>query len=257
MSDPIAREGKKAMALTVDAVPCLSDNYLWLLKDSATGATAVCDPGEAAPALAAIEAAGGRLDLILLTHHHGDHIDGVAEVKARHPQAKVVGAAMDAHRLPALDVAVAEGDTVALGASTAKVLHMPGHTTGHIAFHFAGADVLLCGDIVFALGCGRPLEAGGMAALYRSFQQLAKLPPATRLCCGHEYTEANARFALTVEPDNAALRAQAEAAAALRAAGRPTVPTRLSEELAANPYLRAADLAEFTARREAKNNFRG
>jgi hydroxyacylglutathione hydrolase len=245
------------MTLTVEPVACLSDNYLWLLKDESTGATAVCDPGEAAPALAAIEEAGGRLDLILLTHHHGDHVAGVAEVKARYPQARIVGAAMDAQRLPPLDLAVSEGDRVTLGASAATVLHLPGHTTGHIAFHFAASEVLLCGDIIFALGSGRPLEQGGMEALYRSFQRLAKLPAGTRLCCGHEYTEANARFALTIDPDNGALRAQAEAAAALRAAGRPTVPTRLSEELAANPYLRAADLAEFTARREAKNNFRG
>ncbi|MGG5809794.1 hydroxyacylglutathione hydrolase [Falsiroseomonas sp. CW058] len=245
------------MTLKVEAVPCLEDNYLWLLKDGPTGAVAVCDPGEAEPAIAAVEAAGGRLDLILLTHHHGDHVNGVAGLKARFPGAKVVGAAMDRHRLPPLDQAVAEGDHVALGAARAEVLHLPGHTTGHIAFHFGPDHVLLCGDVVFALGCGRPLEEGGMEALYRSFRRLAKLPPATRLCCGHEYTEANARFALTVEPGNKALRAEAEAAGALRAAGRPTVPTTIAQELAANPYLRARDLEEFTARREAKNHFRG
>jgi hydroxyacylglutathione hydrolase len=244
------------MTLAVEPVACLSDNYLWLLKDESTGATAVCDPGEAGPALAAIEQAGGRLDMILLTHHHGDHVAGVAEVKARYPKAQVVGAKMDAERLPPLDVSVSEGDRVQLGASMATVLHLPGHTTGHIAFHFAAAEVLLCGDVIFALGSGRPLP-DGMEALYRSFQRLAKLPGGTRLCCGHEYTEANARFALTIEPDNEALQVQAEAASALRAAGRPTVPTRLSEELAANPYLRARDFSEFAARREAKNNFRG
>jgi len=151
---------------------------------------------------------------------------------------------------------VGEGDTVRLGAAEAKVMHLPGHTTGHIAFHFAADHVLLCGDIVFALGCGRPLEAGGMEALFKSFRRLAQLPANTRLCCGHEYTETNARFALTVEPDNKALRAEAEAAGALRAAGRPTVPTTLAQELSANPYFRAHDLAEFTARREAKNHFR-
>ena len=151
---------------------------------------------------------------------------------------------------------VNEGDTVTLGAARAEVLHLPGHTTGHIGFHFVADHVLLCGDVVFALGCGRPLEAGGMEALYRTFRRLAKLPHATRFCCGHEYTETNARFALTVEPGNAALKAEAEAAGALRAAGRPTVPTTLAQELAANPYFRARDLAEFTARREAKNHFR-
>ncbi len=244
------------MSMKVEAVPCLEDNYLWLLKDGPTGAVAICDPGEAGPAIAAVEAAGGVLDLILLTHHHGDHVNGVAELKARFPGAKIVGAALDAHRLPPCDVLVAEGDHVKLGAAEAVVMHLPGHTTGHIAFHFSADHVLLCGDIVFALGCGRPLEAGGMEALYHSFRRRAKLPANTRFCCGHEYTETNARFAMTIEPDNKALRAEAEAAAALRAAGRPTVPTTLAQEMSGNPYFRARDLAEFTARREAKNHFR-
>jgi hydroxyacylglutathione hydrolase len=244
------------MSVKVEPVACLEDNYLWLLRDGPTGAVAICDPGEAGPAIAAVEQAGGQLDAILLTHHHGDHVNGVAALKARFPAARVVGAAMDAARLPPLDEAVAEGDAVRFGAAQAAVLHLPGHTTGHIAFHFAADHFLLCGDIVFALGCGRPLEAGGMEALFRSFRRLAQLPANTRLCCGHEYTEANARFALTIEPENKALRAEAEAAGALRAAGRPTVPTTLAQELSANPYFRARDLAEFTARREAKNHFR-
>ena len=244
------------MALRVQPVPCLQDNYLWLLREDATGAVAICDPGEAGPAIAAVEAAGGQLDQILLTHHHADHVAGTAALKARFPSAKVVGAAIDAHRLPSLDLMVMDGDVMRLGATQAVVLHLPGHTTGHIAFQFVADNILLCGDVIFALGCGRPLEAGGMEALWRSFQRLAALPPATRLCCGHEYTEANARFALHVDPDNAALKAEAEAAGALRAAGRPTVPTTLAQELAANPFLRARDLAEFTARREAKNTFR-
>ena len=244
------------MALQVKPVPCLQDNYLWLLRENATGAVAICDPGEAGPAIAAVEAAGGQLDQILLTHHHADHIGGVAALKARFPRAKVVGAAIDAHRLPPLDLMVMDGDVVRLGATRAVVLHLPGHTTGHIAFHFITDNILMCGDVIFGLGCGRPLEAGGMEAQWRSLQRLAALPPATRLCCGHEYTEANARFALHVDPDNAALKAEAEAAGALRAAGRPTVPTTIAQELAANPFLRARDLAEFTARREAKNTFR-
>jgi hydroxyacylglutathione hydrolase len=244
------------MSVKATPIPCLDDNYLWLLKDGPTGAVAICDPGEAGPAIAAVEEAGGALDAILLTHHHGDHVNGVAALKARFPAARIIGAAMDAHRLPALDQAVAEGDTVRLGAARAEVLHLPGHTTGHIGFHFAADHILLCGDVVFTLGCGRPLEAGGMEALYRSFRRLAQLPPATRLCTGHEYTETNIRFALTVEPDNQALRAEGEAWRALIAAGRPTVPSTLAQELAANPYFRARDLAEFTARREAKNHFR-
>jgi hydroxyacylglutathione hydrolase len=245
------------MSLRIEAVPCLQDNYLWLLKDGPTGAVAICDPGEAGPAIAAVEEAGGTLDAILLTHHHGDHVNGVAELKARFPGAKVVGAALDAHRLPPLDLVVKEGDHVPLGAARAEVLHLPGHTTGHIAFHFAAAHALLCGDVIFALGCGRPLEAGGMEALWHSLRRVARLPVNTRLCCGHEYTESNARFALHVDPDNKALKAEAEAAGALLAAGRPTVPTTLAQELSSNPFLRARDLAEFTARREEKNHFKG
>lgn len=244
------------MALRVKPVPCLQDNYMWLLREDATGAVGICDPGDAATAIAAVEAAGGQLDQILLTHHHADHIGGTAALKARFPRAKVVGAAPDAHRLPPLDLMVVDGDVVRFGFTRAVVLHLPGHTTGHIAYHFVADNILLCGDVIFALGCGRPLEAGGMEAQWQSFQRLAALPPATWLCCGHEYTEANARFALHVDPDNAALKAQAEAAAALRAAGKPTVPTTIAQELAANPFLRARDLAEFTARREAKDTFR-
>jgi hydroxyacylglutathione hydrolase len=245
------------MSLRVEAVPCLQDNYLWLLKDGATGTVAICDPAEDGPAIEAVEGAGGRLDLILLTHHHGDHIDGVPGLKARYPRARVVGAALDAHRLPPLDLVVKEGDMVPVGAAQAEVLHLPGHTTGHIAYHFSADHVLLCGDVIFALGCGRPLEAGGMEALWHSLRRVARLPHNTRLCCGHEYTEANARFALHLDPDNKALKAEAEAAGALRAAGRPTVPTTLAQELSANPFLRARDLAEFTARREEKNHFKG
>ena len=243
------------MALTIEPVPCLSDTYAWLLRDGPTGAVAFVDPGEAGPAIAAVEAAGGRLDLILLTHHHHDHIDGVAALQAR-CGGRVVGAAADAGRLPPLDQAVREGDTVALGAATAAVMETPGHSAGHIVFHFAADSVLLAGDVLFALGCGRPAGADGMAQLYASLRRLAALPGATRVCCGHEYTESNARFALSVDPDNAALRAQAEAARGLRAAGRPTVPTTLAQELAANPFLRAPDQARFAALREAKNSFR-
>src|SRR3954454_24072509 len=213
------------MPLSVTAVPCLSDNYLWLLRDQATGAVAICDPGEAGPAIAAVETLGGRLDLILLTHHHGDHVAGVAELQAR-CGGRVVGAAVDAHPLPKLDPAGRAGDAVALGQSRATVIDTPGHTVGHIAFHFAEGGVLLCGDTLFSLGCGRLLE-GTAAQMFDSLGKLAALPEGTLVCCGHEYTESNARFALTVEPENAALRARAEEAKAQRAAGKPTVPTTI------------------------------
>jgi hydroxyacylglutathione hydrolase len=247
------------MPLAVTAIPCLSDNYIWLLQDQETGAVALCDPGEAGPAIAAVEKLGRPLDLILLTHHHGDHVAGVAEVQAR-CGGRVVGAAADAHRLPKLDLALRPGETVALGGSRATVIDTPGHTVGHIAFHFgeAGAgqaDVLLCGDTLFSLGCGRLLE-GNAAQMFQSLAKLAALPAETLVCCGHEYTLSNARFALTVESDNAALRARAEQAKAQIAAGRFTVPTTMAEERAINPFLRAGDVAGLAAIRSAKDSFR-
>lgn len=243
------------MPLAVEAVPCLSDNYCWLLRDAATGAVAVCDPGEAPPVQAALEKAGGRLDLILLTHHHGDHVGGVAALKARFPAARVVGAAADAHRLPPLDVVVRPGEAVALGESRAEVIDTPGHTRGHIAYHFVDAHVLLCGDTLFSLGCGRLLE-GTAAEMFASLRTLSALPADTLVCCGHEYTESNARFALTVEPGNQALQARAREAAAQRAAGRPTVPTTMAQELAANPFLRAGSVERLAEIRAAKDSFR-
>ena len=242
------------MPVTVTAIPCLSDNYAWMLRDEATGTVAVCDPGEAAPIIAALEAAGGRCDMILLTHHHGDHIDGVAAVQARFG-CKVVGAAADAHRLPKLDIVLKPGETVSVGATQGVVIDTPGHTVGHIAYHFAEGNVLLCGDTLFSLGCGRLLE-GTAAQMHGSLQALAKLPDATLVCCGHEYTESNARFAVTVEPENAALAARAAEVKAQRAAGRATVPTTLAQEKAENPFIRAKDVARLAAIRTAKDNFR-
>jgi hydroxyacylglutathione hydrolase len=242
------------MPLTVEAIPCLSDNYAWLLRDEASGAIALCDPSEAGPPARAVAALGGRLDLILLTHHHGDHIGGVPELQARFG-ARVVGGAADAHRLPPLDQALRPGEAVALGESRATVIDTPGHTRGHIAYHFGPENVLLCGDTLFSLGCGRLLE-GTAAEMFRSLQALAALPPETLVCCGHEYTESNARFALTVEPDNADLQAMAQAARAARTAGRPTVPTTLAQERAANPFLRAPNVARLAEIRAAKDSFR-
>ncbi len=242
------------MALSVEPVAALSDNYIWLLKDAATGAVAICDPGEAAPAIAAVEANGGRLDLVLLTHHHGDHIAGAEALRAKYG-AKLVGATADARRLPKLDISLAAGDKVALGGSEAVVMDTPGHTRGHIAFHFATARVLLCGDTLFSLGCGRLLE-GTAAEMFESLRKLAALPGETLVCCGHEYTESNARFALTVEPHNTALVARTEEAKVQRAAGRPTVPTTIAEELVANPFLRAGSVTRLADIRTAKDSFR-
>ena len=242
------------MPLSVQPLPILSDNYAWRLQDAATGAVAVVDPADADAIIAALEAQGGRLDLILLTHHHADHIAGADAVRARFG-APIVGHKADAARLPRLDVAVEEGDTVELGASSGQVIDTPGHTRGHIAFYFADGPALFCGDTLFSLGCGRLLE-GTAAEMFASLRKFDALPGETLVCCGHEYTEANARYALHADPDNAALRARAEAVAALRAAGRFTVPSRMSEERAENPFVRAGTVADFAALRSGKDNFR-
>ncbi len=242
------------MSITATAVPILSDNYAWMLRDDGTGAVGIVDPADAKPILTALEAAGGRLDLILLTHHHADHIAGVDEVRARFPGCRVVGAKADAHRLPQLDQALVEGDEVALGRGRGQVIDTPGHTRGQINFFFPDGAVLLSGDTLFSLGCGRLIE-GTPAEMFASLRKLAALPGDTLVCCGHEYTESNARFAVTVEPGNAALAARYESVKRLRAAGRPTVPSKLSDELAENPFLRAPDVATFAEIRARKDKF--
>jgi hydroxyacylglutathione hydrolase len=239
--------------ITVQAVPLLSDNYGWLLRDAGSGAVGFVDPGEAGPPIAAVEASGGRLDFIFLTHHHADHVGGVEEMRARYG-AKVIGAAADARRLPRLDGAVVEGDAVVFGESRARVLETPGHTLGHIAYVFDEDEALFCGDTMFSLGCGRLLE-GTAADMFASLGKFAVLPPATLVYCGHEYTESNARFALHATPDNAALQAFAADVRQKRAAGQATVPSRLADELAANPFLRAPDVATLADLRSRKDTF--
>ena len=242
------------MPVTAQALPILSDNYAWIIRDDASGAVAVVDPADADAAIRVIDAGGGRLDMILLTHHHDDHIAGVDQVRARYG-CQVVGAVADRHRLPKLDQAVVENDQVQLGESAARVIDTPGHTVGHIAFFFPDGAVLACGDTLFSLGCGRLLE-GTAAAMWGSLRKLAALPAETQVCCGHEYTQSNARFALHVDPDNAALQARAAEVDRLRAAGQATVPSRIGEELEANPFLRAPDVETLAKIRGQKDIFR-
>ena len=239
----------------VTPIPILRDNYAWLLRCERTGATAIVDPADEAPVAAAIEAAGGRLDLLLLTHHHSDHVAAVEPIRARFG-GRVVGAHADRHRLPPLDVEVREGDRVTLGEAVGEVIDTPGHTRGHVSFFFADAAVLLCGDTLFSLGCGRLLE-GTAADMFGSLRKLAALPDATGVLCGHEYTAANARFALSVDGENPALQARAAEVRRQREASQPTLPARLGDEKAANPFLRARDVAALASLRTAKDGFAG
>ncbi len=241
------------MTVTATAVPMLTDNYAWLLRESATGKIAIVDPAEAAPAIAAIDALGGKLDYIFLTHHHGDHIDGVPELVERYHPA-VIGNAGDAHRLPKLDNAVHEGDLVNFGAAKARVIDAPGHTLGHIAYYIADGGILCCGDTMFSLGCGRLFE-GTPADMFGSLQKFADLPKDTLVCAGHEYTQSNAKFALAMDPDNEALKTRADEVTRLRAAGQATLPVKLATELATNPFLRAPDAETLGNLRKAKDHF--
>ncbi|MCP1170452.1 hydroxyacylglutathione hydrolase [Limimaricola litoreus] len=223
------------MPLELLTVPCLSDNYAFLLHDAASGRTALVDAPEAAPIRAALDAHGWVLSDILITHHHDDHVAGLGELR---DGARVIGAAADAHRLPPLDLAVSPGDPLEVLDQTVEVIDVPGHTIGHVAFHFAQDHMAFTADSLMALGCGRLFE-GTPEQMWDSLRRLRDLPGQTLICSGHEYTETNARFALTIEPDNADLQARAAAIAQARAEGRPTVPSRLSEERATNPFLRA------------------
>lgn len=218
-------------------VPCLADNYAFLIHDRTTGATGLIDAPDAGPIEAVLRDRGWRLSDILITHHHGDHIDGVDTLRAAHG-AVVWGAAADAHRLPALDHALAEGDTVRVGDAAGRVIAVSGHTVGHIAFHFPTLGAVFTGDSLMALGCGRLFE-GDAAMMWESLQKLRALPGDTQVCSGHEYTRANARFALSIEPENRDLILRSQAVDAARDAGRPTVPSILADEIATNPFLRA------------------
>jgi len=219
----------------------LKDNYVYLLHDAASGATAVVDPSVADPVLAALAETGWRLSHILNTHHHWDHTGGNAALKAA-TGAIVVGPLADRERIPDIDVALGEGEHYAVGSEVAEIFDVPGHTRGHIAFWFPTSRALFCGDTLFTLGCGRMFE-GTAAQMWRSLSKLRALPAETRVFCGHEYTQANARFALTVEPGNRALIERAKLVDAMRSQGRPTVPATLGEEVATNPFLRADKVA--------------
>jgi hydroxyacylglutathione hydrolase len=241
--------------LDIVRIPVLSDNYVWLVHDPESAETAVIDPAVADPVLAEAAQRGWRITQIWNTHWHGDHTGGNAAIKAA-TGAFVTGPAAEAERIPTLDRRVGEGDTVRLGGIDAEVLEVPAHTAGHIAYHLPSEAVVFVGDTLFAMGCGRLFE-GEPEQMHANLQRLAALPGETKVYCAHEYTLSNGRFALTVEPDNAALVARMAAVEAARGAGEATVPTTIALERDTNPFMRAATVEEFARRRAGKDAFRG
>ena len=243
------------MSLDVVRIPVLSDNYVWLVRETMSGAVMVVDPAVAEPVLAKAADLGWKITHIWNTHWHPDHTGGNAAIKEA-TGCVIVGPAAEAERIPTLDVQVRGGDVVLFGTTEAQVIDVPAHTAGHIAFHFADDGIAFVGDTLFAMGCGRLFE-GTAEQMFDNMRKLEALPDNTAIYCAHEYTQSNGRYALTAEPGNAALIARMNDVDAARSRGEPTVPTTIALERATNPFMRAASVAELAERRAAKDNFRG
>ena len=225
--------------MDVVPVPQLADNYAYLVVDPATREAAVVDCAEAEPVLAEARRHDARLTTVLATHHHFDHVGGNRDLLAALPGLRIVGSADDAPRIPGITNPVHDGDNVSVGKLRARVILIPAHTSGHVAYHFADADTVFTGDTLFAAGCGRLFE-GDAAQMMSSLGRLSSLPDATRVYCGHEYTQKNLEFAVTLEPGNRAATSKLARVRELRKAGKPTIPTTIEEEKATNPFLRTS-----------------
>lgn len=255
------------MTIQIDQFTCRADNFGVLIHDSASGETALIDAPEEATILEAIERTGWKPGLILTTHHHADHVEANLSLKQKF-NLKIIGPKAEASKIPGIDEQVAEGDIIPFGGEEIRVIETPGHTAGHIIFHLPRSKVAFVADTLFAIGCGRVLEAP-MHVMFESLRKVAALPPETAIYCGHEYTLSNARFALTVDPDNPKLKARAERVERLRTEGKATLPTTIGEELETNPFLRwgdasirkhlgmekATDAEVFAEIRKRKDNF--
>lgn len=255
------------MPLQIDQFMCGDDNFGVLVHDPESGATALIDAPEEAPILAAIKRTGWTPTTILTTHHHGDHVKANLALKQRFGL-RIVGPEAEAAKIPGIDETVEDGSRFDFAGRSVHVMETPGHTAGHVCYHLPEAGIVFTGDTLFALGCGRLFEKPA-PIMFESLRKLAALPPETTVYCGHEYTLSNARFALTVDPDNPALKARAAKIETLRSEGRPTLPTTIGEELATNPFLRwsdpavrrtlgmenAADAEVFAEIRRRKDNF--
>lgn len=243
------------MALEVVRIAVLSDNYVWLVRETESAMVTVVDPAVAEPVLARAEQLGWSISQIWNTHWHPDHTGGNAAIKAA-TGCTIFGPAAEAERIPTIDVHVRGGDTVSLGSCTAKIIDVPAHTAGHIAYHVADDRMIFVGDTLFAMGCGRLFE-GTAEQMFDNMQRLAGLPEDTLVYCAHEYTMSNGRYALVAEPDNDRIVARMAEVEALRAADEATVPTTIGRERETNPFMRANTVAELAARRQAKDSFRG
>lgn len=234
-------------------LPVLQDNYIYVLHDTDTQKTAVLDPALAEPVNLFLKEKNWRLDFILNTHHHFDHTGGNLQLKKKW-RCQVVGFLDDADRIPGIDQNLQDGDEFALGTSPSKVLFLPGHTLGHIAYWFFNDKKIFIGDTLFAMGCGRLFE-GSYRQMFESLSQVKSLPPDTQVFCAHEYTEKNGQFALGVEPYNQDLKDRMKQVRTDRQKNKPTVPFFLSEELKTNPFLRADSLDEFMKLRKKRDTF--
>jgi hydroxyacylglutathione hydrolase len=255
------------MALQVEQFMCKSDNFGVLLHDTKSGETALIDAPEERAILEAVERTGWKPTVILTTHHHGDHVEANLALKEKFGL-KIVGPKAEAAKIPGIDETVAEGSPLEFAGWTVNVIETPGHTAGHISYHLPEASIAFTGDTLFALGCGRLFERPA-PVMFESLAKLAALPPQTRVYCGHEYTLANARFALSVDPTNSALKERAAVVESLRSESKPTLPTTIGVELATNPFLRwhdpairknlnmqaATDVEVFAEIRKRKDNF--
>ena len=255
------------MALQIEQFMCRSDNFCVLVHDEATGETALIDAPEEAAILAAIERTGWTPTVILTTHHHADHVEANLALKERFGL-KIVGPEAEKDKIPGIDVTVKEGSPLTFAGQPVRVIETPGHTAGHVCYYLPQSNLIFTADTLFALGCGRLFERPA-PVMYESLKKLVALPPETVVYCGHEYTLSNAKFAVTVDPDNAALKARAKKIEALREENRPTLPTTIGEELATNPFLRwddkgirrtlgmenATDAEVFAEVRKRKDNF--
>jgi hydroxyacylglutathione hydrolase len=229
------------MAVQIEQFMCRSDNFGVLIHDPETGDTALIDAPEEKPILEAIERTGWTPKLLLVTHHHADHVEANLALKKRFGL-EIIGPEAERDRIPGIDDTVREGSTIGFGNEEIEVIETPGHTAGHVSYYLPQSGVVFAADTLFAMGCGRLLECPP-PVMYESLKKLSDLPPDTVVYCGHEYTLANARFALTIDHDNKVLQERAKKVEALRDAGRPTLPTTIGEELATNPFLRWSDPA--------------